>query len=219
MTAAAILSDWSEREDWTVDDLGQLPKDLPYELINGRLVVPSPTALHQDICVEVLLALRVNCPSEFLATIDLSMEIDRRNEPRPDVVVIRREHVNRSPVPVDDAILAVEVISPTSTVRDLYDKSKVYARAGIPTYWVVDPLPERMTLTEHRLGPNGEYEVTARTEDLFVTERPWKVSVDLPALTSRRNGLLPPAAGSDAAGGSGSGGDDGGGNGDEPGGR
>lgn len=28
------------------------------------------------------------------------------------------------------------------------------------------------------------------TEDLFVTERPWKVSVDLPALTARRAGLL-----------------------------
>jgi hypothetical protein len=28
------------------------------------------------------------------------------------------------------------------------------------------------------------------TDDLFVTERPWKVSVDLPALTTRRAGLL-----------------------------
>ncbi|WP_433688494.1 hypothetical protein ACQP0I_08800 [Micromonospora carbonacea] len=45
MTAAPILP---ERHEWTVDDLGDLPKDLPYELINGRLIVPSPTALHQD---------------------------------------------------------------------------------------------------------------------------------------------------------------------------
>lgn len=192
MTAAAILPDWSERENWTVDDLGQLPKDLPYELINGRLIVPSPTALHQDICVRILLALEVNCPPEFLATIDLSMEVDRRNEPRPDVVVIRREQANRTPVPVRDASLAVEVISPTSTVRDMHDKAKVYARAGIPTYWVVDPLGEQLSLTEYRLGPRGEYETADRTEDLFVTERPWKVSVDLPALTVRRDGLLPP---------------------------
>nr|WP_258544621.1 hypothetical protein [Micromonospora provocatoris] len=58
MTAAPILP---ERHEWTVDDLGDLPKDLPYELINGRLIVPSPTALHQEICVELLLALRVDC--------------------------------------------------------------------------------------------------------------------------------------------------------------
>ncbi|WP_431942130.1 hypothetical protein [Micromonospora marina] len=67
MTAAPILPG---RHEWTVDDLGELPKDLPYELINGRLIVPSPTALHQEICVELLLALRVNCPPEFLVGID-----------------------------------------------------------------------------------------------------------------------------------------------------
>ncbi|MEU4381986.1 Uma2 family endonuclease [Micromonospora echinofusca] len=187
MTVAPILP---ERSEWTVDDLGDLPKDLPYELVNGRLIVPSPTAVHQDLCVELLLALRVNCPAEYLVSIDLSMRIDRRNEPRPDVVAIRREHADRSPVPVEDALLAVEVLSPTSTFRDLYDKAKVYAHAGVRTYWVVDPLHERMTLTEYTLGPTGEYEVLTHTEDLFVTERPWKVSVDLPALTTRRAGLL-----------------------------
>ncbi|WP_243715799.1 hypothetical protein [Micromonospora sp. KC207] len=59
MTAAPILP---ERHEWTVDDLGNLPKDLPYELINGRLTVPSPTAVHQDFCVRLLLALEVDHP-------------------------------------------------------------------------------------------------------------------------------------------------------------
>ncbi|MEV4813948.1 Uma2 family endonuclease [Micromonospora avicenniae] len=186
MTAAPILP---ERHEWTVDDLGELPKDLPYELINGRLIVPSPTAVHQELCVELLLALRVNCAPEYLVSIDLSMRVDRHNEPRPDVVVIRRRHADRSPVPVEDALLAVEVVSPTSTFRDMYDKAKVYAHAGVRSYWVLDPLQERIQLTEYALGANREYEQVAHTEDLFVTERPWKVSVDLPALTSRRNGL------------------------------
>ncbi|SCF39416.1 Endonuclease, Uma2 family (restriction endonuclease fold) [Micromonospora purpureochromogenes] len=187
MTVAPILP---ERSEWTVDDLGDLPKDLPYELINGRLILPSPTALHQDLCVRILLALEINCPPEYLVSIDLSMRVDRRNEPRPDVVAIRREHADRSPVPVEDALLAVEVISPTSVFRDMYDKARVYAHAGVQTYWVVDPLRERMTLTEFVLGPKGEYEAVAHTDDVFVTERPWKVSVDLPALTARRAGLL-----------------------------
>ncbi|GAA2184197.1 Uma2 family endonuclease [Micromonospora lupini] len=189
MTAAPILP---ERHEWTVDDLGELPKDLPYELINGRLIVPSPTLLHQDLCVELLLALRVNCPREFQVGIDLSMRVNRRNEPRPDVVVVRRGHADRSPLPVEDALLAVEVVSPTSSFRDMYDKAKVYAHAGVRSYWVVDPLQERVTLTEYTLGANREYEQIAHTEDLFVTERPWKVSVDLPALTSRKIDLLAP---------------------------
>ncbi|MFF0155625.1 Uma2 family endonuclease [Micromonospora sp. NPDC005203] len=189
MTAAPILP---ERHEWTVDDLGELPKDLPYELINGRLIVPSPTALHQDFCVRLLLAVEVNCPPEYLVSFDLSMRVDRRNEPRPDVVVIRRKHAGQSPVPVEDALLAVEVVSPTSSFRDMYDKAKVYAHAGIRSYWVVDPFQERVTLTEYSLGSNREYEQVAHTEDLFVTEQPWKVSVDLPALTSRKNNLLAP---------------------------
>ncbi|WP_432904523.1 Uma2 family endonuclease [Micromonospora matsumotoense] len=190
MTAARILP---ERHEWTVDDLGDLPKDLPYELINGKLIVPSPTLLHQDMCVELLLALRVNCPREYQVGIDLSMRVDRRNEPRPDVVVVRRGNATRSPLPVEDALLAVEVVSPTSTFRDMYDKAKVYAHAGVRSYWVVDPLQERITLTEYALGPGGrDYEQITHTEDLFVTESPWKVSVDLPALTARKNDLLAP---------------------------
>ncbi|WP_406036874.1 Uma2 family endonuclease [Micromonospora sp. NBC_00898] len=189
MTAAPILP---ERHEWTVDDLGDLPKDLPYELVNGRLIVPSPTAVHQDLCVRLLLALEVNCPPEYLVSIDLSMRVDHRNEPRPDVVVIRRKHAGRSPVPVEDALLAVEVVSPTSTFRDMYDKAKVYAHAGVRSYWVLDPLQERITLTEYALGAGREYEQVAHTEDRFVTERPRKVSIDLPALTARKSDLLAP---------------------------
>jgi hypothetical protein len=36
MTAALNLPD---RQDWTVDDLADLPKDLRYELVNGRLTL------------------------------------------------------------------------------------------------------------------------------------------------------------------------------------
>ncbi|MEU4789283.1 Uma2 family endonuclease [Micromonospora tulbaghiae] len=187
MTAAPILP---ERHEWTVDDLGDLPKDLPYELINGRLIVPSPTLLHQDMCVELLLALRVNCPKEYQVGIDLSMRVDHRNEPRPDVVAVVRGNANRSPLPVEDAVLAVEVISPTSTFRDMYDKARVYAYAGVRSYWLLDPIKEKITLTEHVLGANLEYKQVGQTDDVFVTERPWKVSVDLPALTARRNDLL-----------------------------
>lgn len=188
MTAAVPIV--PERREWTVDDLAELPKDLNYELINGRLVLPSATPLHQDTCVRVLLALEANCPPEYVISIDQSLEVDRRNEPRPDVVVVRVEHAARSPVPVQDALLAVEVLSPSSTFRDMYEKSGVYARAGIATYWVVDALHPTMTLTEFLLGEDGAYRPGAHTDEVFTTERPWKVTLDLPALTARRARVL-----------------------------
>jgi Uma2 family endonuclease len=105
-------------------------------------------------------------------------------------VVIRPDHIDRSPVPVSDAILAVEVISPDSSFRDMYDKAKVYAGAGIQRYWVIDPLHEHITLTEMLLAESGEYEVGVQTSDVFSTDRPWSVTLDLPALTARRAALL-----------------------------
>lgn len=187
MTTAPILP---ERQEWTVDDLGDLPKDLNYELINGRLVLPSATPIHQTLCVRVLLALEENCPPDHIVSIDQSLAIDRRNEPHPDVVVLRAEHADRSPVPVRDALLAVEVLSPTSTFRDLHEKAGVYARAGIATYWVVDALHDKMTLTELLLGRDGVYRSGVHTDEVFTTDRPWKVTLDLPALTARRDGVL-----------------------------
>jgi Uma2 family endonuclease len=91
MTAALQMpSLLDKKQDWTVDDLASLPKDLRYELIDGRLILPAPTIFHQDVCVELVLMLRPNCPPEYRPVPDISLEINYRNEPRPDVVVMRK---------------------------------------------------------------------------------------------------------------------------------
>jgi Uma2 family endonuclease len=87
-------------------------------------------------------------------------------------------------------VLVVEIISPDSSFRDLYDRAHVYARAGVATYWVIDPLHERITLTELVLGVGGEYDKGEHTDGVFCTERPWQVTLDLPALTERRANLM-----------------------------
>ncbi len=127
--------------------------------------------------------------------LDLSLRVNRRNEPRPDVVVIRPEHADRSPVPVEDVVLAVEVISPDSIFRDMYAKAKVHAAAGVGTYWVIDPLHEAITLTEFTPGANGDYDIAGHTDGLFTTDRPYPVTLDLPALTARRRQLAARARG------------------------
>jgi Uma2 family endonuclease len=196
MTAALQLPghpDFSipDRPEWTVDYLASLPKDLRYELIDGRLILPSPTPLHQDAGNRVLLALEANCPPELMVVTDLSLEINPRNEPRPDVVVISMENANRSPVPVTDALLAVEIISPDSHFRDMYAKARVYAAAGIRDYWVIDPFfADGMVLTQYRMGAAGEYEVVSNTSGVFSTDVPYPVTIDLPALTARWRAVL-----------------------------
>ncbi len=191
MTAASSMHELRDKQDWTVDDLASLPKDLRYELIDGRLVLPSPTALHQILGVDVLLALRVECPPNLVPVIDLSLEINHRNEPRPDVLVVRHGHLDVTPLPVEDAVLVVEIISPGSHFRDMIAKVKVYAAAGVEHYWVIDPLfDDGMVLTQFRLGDTGDYDVVSSTDKVFTTEEPYRVTIDLPALTARRKALL-----------------------------
>jgi Uma2 family endonuclease len=194
MTAAlqlpSLLDDPSlleNKQDWTVDDLANLPKDLRYELIDGRLILPSPTFLHQDICAEVRNMLRVNCPPGYRPYVDVSLTVDGQNEPRPDVVVARMAVGMRSPAPIQAALLAVEVISPTSHFRDMDAKKKLFAAAGIGSYWVIDPTFEKgVVLTEFRLGDNGLYDTVTNTDKAFVTDVPYRVTINLPALTEIR---------------------------------
>ncbi len=55
---------------------------------------------------------------------------------------------------------ALEVASPSTFQRDIYEKPGIYARIGIPEYWMFDPTGGRLygqPLTGFRLA-NGEYE-------------------------------------------------------------
>ncbi|HEX5203722.1 MAG TPA: Uma2 family endonuclease [Actinoplanes sp.] len=189
MTAALQLpSLLDEKQDWTVDDLASLPKDLRYELIDGRLLLPSPTVFHRDVCHELVSALRPHCPSGYRAVIDVSLEVDPLNEPRTDVVVAQMAGGLRSPAPISGALLLAEVISPTSHFRDMHAKAKVFAGAGVESYWVVDPtFRGGVVLTEFRLGEDKQYEIVTSTNKVFSTDVPFPATVDVPALTKLLN--------------------------------
>lgn len=185
MTAALHLPD---KQDWTVDDLASLPSDFRCELIDGRLILPASTGLHQEICTELVIMLRPGCPPGYRPFMDLSLKVDDRNEPRPDVVVLRKGLAARSPAPVSGALLAVEVISPTSHFRDMHTKTKLYASAGVTNYWIVDPtFKEGVVLTELRVGADGDFEAVTSADGVFTTDLPYPITVDLRALTELRD--------------------------------
>jgi Uma2 family endonuclease len=188
MTAALSLP---QREVWTVDDLAELPPDLPYELVNGRLILLSPGFVHQFVCGEVFVALRHSCPPAFVPLQDLSLDVGRYSEPRPDIVVVDPAHCAQHPLPVEDAFVAVEVVSKDSKVRDVYDKAGMYAAAGVEHYWVIDPLGDKISLAEHVLEQKPRrYAIARQTTDVFTTDEPYPITIDLPALTARRDAFL-----------------------------
>jgi Uma2 family endonuclease len=184
MSAAPLLPD---RRDWTVDDLADLPPDFRYELINGRLVASSPSGAHQGLTTDIAVALRADCPSDFVVRVDQPLRVDRRSELRPDVVAVRAGPAGRTPVAVEDVVLAVEILSPDWTYGRTYAKTRIYMEAGVADYWIIDPTGEKITLTS--VLPQPGVRVGAHTADVFRADRPWPVTLDLPALTRRRADL------------------------------
>lgn len=128
-------------DDWTVDDLAELPDDgLQYELAEGMLLVtPAPRPRHQRALGRLHVQLAALVPPElevFVAPLDF--QPNRRTSLQPDLLVVRREDVGEENI-TQPLLLAVEILSPSTRAKDLILKQGLYAEAGVASYWVIDP--------------------------------------------------------------------------------
>ncbi len=72
----------------------------------------------------------------------------------------------------------IEIASPSTARYDRNRKKAVYAGFGIPAYWIVDPDPERPSITEYRLAGDAYREIgTAAGPEPFVAEAPFPVQI------------------------------------------
>src|SRR5688572_25103730 len=118
---------------------GVLSEDDPVELLEGMLVFKMPKRPNHPLCVRLLTTTmdRLLPPEwHFRAQEPVTLE---DGEPEPDGVVVRggvRDFATRHPS-ASDVPLIIEVAD-TSLARDRGIKLRSYARARIPTYWIVD---------------------------------------------------------------------------------
>jgi len=119
-------------------EAGIFAPDERVELLDGTLYTMAPQGpIHADLTYylqrQFLSALgdRIDArPHSLIALSDIS-------EPEPDLAIVRRQRYGvRHPHP-DEIFLLVEVAD-SSLRRDRDLKPLVYARAGIPEYWLVD---------------------------------------------------------------------------------
>jgi Uma2 family endonuclease len=128
------------------------PRD-PVELLDGLLVRKMPEdSVHSgmiDIGYDILSRL---APPGWVVR-SAHPITTAESEPEPDIVVARgsrRDFVPRHPLPEECAIV-VEVAN-SSVARDRGFKRELYARAGVPVYWIL-VLPER--IVEVYTDPSG----------------------------------------------------------------
>lgn len=140
----------------TYRDLCEVQTDQRWEVIDGEaFLAPAPNLRHQRILQRLLRRFEdaITDGSEvFLSPVDVVLADDTALQ--PDMVFVReanrgilRDHVTGPPD------LVVEVLSPSTRKLDRELKLEVYARFGIPEYWIVDPLAE--TLEVYRLEEPG----------------------------------------------------------------
>lgn len=178
---------------WTADDLDQLPNLPPHtELIDGSLVLVSPqTEFHMRTLRLLESSLLDQVPEEFDVFREFTVKIDKRNRPEPDVLVIRADAdlgPKRTRLHPDDVILAIEIVSEDSEVRDRKVKPRKYADAGIVHFWRVEENNGLPVVYVYELDPATKTYVPAGIyhNQLELTE-PFPITIDLTA-TNRRRG-------------------------------
>ncbi|MGC5536325.1 Uma2 family endonuclease [Streptomyces sp. SR-10] len=177
------------QDGYTVDDLFTLP-DLPphTELIDGSLVFVSPQRDFHSTMIDLLMTgLRSTAPPEVKVRREMTVVLDRRNAPEPDVSVVRTEAVTGLDVTryqAADVLLAVEVVSPDSEARDREAKPHKYATAGIPHFWLVEMTgtDQHPVVRVYELDPvTKAYALTGIHHDRLKTGVPFPVDVDISA--------------------------------------
>ncbi|WP_443065686.1 Uma2 family endonuclease [Streptomyces sp. NBC_00557] len=178
------------QDGYTVDDLFTLP-DLPphTELIDGSLVFASPQRYFHFAAIDLLVnGLRSTVPSGFKVAREMTVVLDRRNGPEPDISVVRKEAVTdrrQTHFKAADVLLAVEVVSPDSEARDHNSKPLKYAAAGIPHFWLVEmagqddhPAVQVYELAE----ATGTYALTGIYHEHVKLSVPYDIAIDLTAI-------------------------------------
>jgi Uma2 family endonuclease len=144
-------------------------EDTRAEWVDGRVIVMSPSSTEHIQVIFFLSRLLI----EFVEARDLGeiylfeylMRLETRPSGRvPDIAFIAREHLDRAGATYlnGPADLVVEVVSPDSDARDHGDKFVEYEAAGVPEYWLIDPI--RRQATFYALGEDGRYR-PGRIED------------------------------------------------------
>ncbi|PYV42837.1 MAG: Uma2 family endonuclease [Acidobacteria bacterium] len=122
---------------FTYEDYLQLPENCRYEIVDGDpFMVPAPTPNHQRVSRKL---------GRFLDDYVTERNLGYISNER--MSIIKEKNIQGTPD------LVVEIVCAGTAFRDRGIKQKLYARAGVKEYWIVDP--EARTIDVMALGPHG----------------------------------------------------------------
>jgi Uma2 family endonuclease len=130
---------------YTVAEVHEFPSDgNRYELVHGELLVtPAPRVLHQRVVGRLYVMLyqyAENPPGigeVFLSPADVTWGSED-DLVQPDIFVAAANEISTEWITLRTMLLAVEVLSPSSSHHDRVTKRRLYQDRSVATYWVVD---------------------------------------------------------------------------------
>jgi len=110
------------------------------ELIHGELTIMPPIGPeHAFHTRRITNTLPVKLPPGVMLQMNEPVTIAHHSEPQPDAAVVRaRPDGYRSAHPGPKDVLLIIEVADTSASFDTQVKAKLYSKAGIPEYWVID---------------------------------------------------------------------------------
>ncbi|MFJ5221810.1 Uma2 family endonuclease [Streptomyces sp. NPDC088400] len=188
------LPDWMRpprAEGWFAEDLDRLPEAPRHtELIDGALVFRvSPQRLwHSRLVTMLTVALIGQAPADVRVAREMTIKLDQRNRPEPDLLVTTADFDgDRTWFAPDEVRLAIEVVSPESAHRDRTVKLRKYAEAGIPYYWRIEDEDGAPVVHAYELDePTAAYAPVGIFRDTLRLRVPFEINLDLQKLAPQR---------------------------------
>ena len=135
-------------------EIGILDENDRVELLEGWIAPKMGHNPPHDGTIDLVnFALRPVLPSGWMIRIQSSITTDG-SEPEPDIAVVRgesRTFLSRHPEPGEVGLI-VEVADP-SLATDRGTKARLYARARIPAYWIVNVRDRQLEVLTEPSGP------------------------------------------------------------------
>ncbi len=134
-----IIHRFSTQDYGRMIQLGILPEDNTHEFLNGLVVRKvDKTPIHSAVIGIASDAIRRGLPDGWFLRVQNPL-LAQRSLPEPDVGIVRGEpfdYTESHPTGTDFA-LAIEVADSTLAI-DRDTKRPIYARAGVPIYWIIN---------------------------------------------------------------------------------
>jgi Uma2 family endonuclease len=121
-------------------EVGILTEDDRVELIEGQLIAMSPIGSNHAGTTNMLTRVLVQLVGDRgVVAVGNPVQLDDLSEPQPDFAVLKpRDDDYRRATPRPDEVLLIIEVADSSLAYDRNVKRSLYARHGIPEFWVVN---------------------------------------------------------------------------------